>query len=123
MTSADCIRICYAVDLHDNAEIVERYKVLHMPGAPPAEVTASLRAAGITALEIYSLRNRLFMIMEVNSQYDPNGKVQVDAHIPEVQAWNALMETMQQEVPFSSSEAAAGKWRRMQRIYDLSSQP
>jgi L-rhamnose mutarotase len=116
-------RICYAVDLKDDVEVIERYKALHMPGGPPARVTASLRDAGISSLEIYLIGNRLFMIMEVDSHYDADRKSQADAHIPEVQAWNAMMATMQQELPFSSSDAAAGRWRRMQRIYDLSSQP
>ena len=123
MTPGNGNRVCYAVDLEDNLEVIERYKALHMPGAPPIAVTAALRDAGISSLQIYLIGNRLFMIMEVNTNYDANLKSQRDARNPEVQAWNAMMETLQQELPFSTREAAAGKWRRMQRIYDLSSQP
>jgi hypothetical protein len=46
-----------------------------------------------------------------------------DARIADVQGWNALMEALQQELPFSNPDAASGKWRRMERIYSLSAQP
>lgn len=123
MRSVARSRMCYAVDLEDSAEVIERYKALHRPGGPPSAVTQSLRAAGIFSLQIYLIGNRLFMIMEVEPHYDANRKSQADAHIPEVQAWNAMMETMQRALPFAESEVSTGKWRRMQRIYDLSSQP
>jgi len=115
--------MCFAVDLKDDKDIIERYKELHMPGGPPAAVTKSLRNAGIAELEIYLIGNRLFMIMEVGERYSANEKSRVDAHIPKVQTWNALMETLQQELPFSTPDVASGKWRCMERIYSLSAQP
>ncbi|MFL6549283.1 MAG: L-rhamnose mutarotase [Povalibacter sp.] len=116
-------RMCFAVDLRDDKDIIERYKELHMPGGPPAAVTRSLRDAGISELEIYLIANRLFMIMEVDERYSANEKSRVDAHIPEVRTWNALMETLQQELPFSNPDVASGKWRCMERIYSLAAQP
>jgi L-rhamnose mutarotase len=115
--------MCFAVDLRDDADVIQRYKQLHMPGGPPAVVTRSLRNAGICELEIYLIGNRLFMIMEVDERYSADEKSLVDMHIHEVQTWNALMESLQQELPFSNPDAASGKWRCMEQIYSLSAQP
>jgi L-rhamnose mutarotase len=116
-------RMCFAVDLKDDEHTIERYKDLHRPGGPPAAVTKSLRESGISDLEIYLIANRLFMIMEVDERYSAAEKSRVDVQIPEVQVWNTLMESLQQELPFSRSDAASGKWRRMECIYLLSAQP
>jgi L-rhamnose mutarotase len=115
--------MCFAVDLKEDKDTIERYRKLHMPGGPPAAVTRSLRDAGIELLEIYLIGNRLFMIMEVDGHYSADEKARLDARIPEVQTWNALMETLQQELPFANSDAASGKWQRMEHIYSLSAQP
>ena len=76
MSAATLQRRCFALDLKDDAAVIERYKHWHRPGAPPAEVTRSLRAAGIAALDIYLIGNRLFMIMDS----DPHRSVQREVH-------------------------------------------
>ena len=116
-------RECLAVDLKDDPEIIERYRCLHRPGGPPAEVTRSLRAAGIAALDIYLIGNRLFMVIEFGAEYSPDAKAAADAGNPQVRAWNALMDDLQQELPFARTDPASGKWRRLDHIYSLAEQP
>src|SRR3954468_16990943 len=98
-------RECLAVDLKDDPEVIERYKQWHRPGAPPPAVTQSLRAAGIAALDIYLIGNRLFMVIEFTPDYSPAAKAAADAVDPQVRAWNALMDELQQELPFARTDA------------------
>ena len=116
-------RLCFAVDLNNDPKAIESYKLHHRPGGPPAAVTRSLRAAGICELEIHLLGNRLFMIMEVDAEYSPDDEARADVGNADVQAWNVLMESMQQALPFATGDASSGKWCRMKCIYSLSEQP
>jgi L-rhamnose mutarotase len=122
-------RMCFAVDLREDPEAIAAYKRCHVPGGPPAGVTRSLREAGIAVLEIYLIGNRLFMIMEVEPHYCAEAKARADATNPDVQAWNALMDTLQQSLPFvagldnAAGGPSAGKWQPMECIYTLAAQP
>jgi L-rhamnose mutarotase len=116
-------RRCFALDLKDDAAAIESYKHWHRPGGPPAEVTRSLRAAGIVALDIYLIGNRLFMVMESPADSAAGSKSTDDSANPHVQAWEALMGTLQQELPFPRLDSGAGKWQRMEHIYSLAEQP
>ena len=116
-------RQCFTVDLRDNPEAIERYKQFHKPGGPPAAVSNALRECGITVMEIYLVGNRLFMIMEVDERYSPELRARIDATPPEVQAWAALMDTLQVAMPIPPNDSGAGNWRRMDCIYRLADQP
>ena len=116
-------RMCFAVDLRDDPEVIASYKRWHAPGGPPAGVTRSLREAGIAVLEIYLIGNRLFMIMDVEPGYSAAAKARADASNADVQAWNELMDTLQQALPFAKPGVNAGKWQQMECIYTLAAQP
>jgi L-rhamnose mutarotase len=116
-------RRCFALDLKDDATVIEKYRRWHRPGGPPAEVTRSLRGAGIVALDIYLIGNRLFMIMESDPCAVAGASSSDDSDNPHVQAWEALMGELQQELPFPKVGAGAGKWRLLEHIYSLADQP
>ena len=109
-------RHCLALDLKDNPELIEQYKAYHAPGGVWPEITESIRAAGITDMEIYLTGNRLFMIMEVDDTFDPVRKAEMDANNPKVQEWEELMWTFQQALPWAK---AGEKWIPMERIFNL----
>lgn len=111
------------MDLNDHAACIESYRHWHRPGGPPREVTESLRSAGIAGLDIYLIGNRLFMVIDITPEYSAQAKATADANNPQVQAWNALMNELQLELPFAGGEAASGKWRLMEHIYSLAAQP
>jgi L-rhamnose mutarotase len=113
-------RLCFALDLRDEPEAIAAYRVWHAPGGPPAAVNASIRAAGIEALEIYLTGDRLFMIMEVDETFSAQAKAAADAADPEVQAWETLMWSFQKALPWA---APGEKWVACERIYALSEQP
>jgi L-rhamnose mutarotase len=123
MTSSALHRRCFALDLKDDAAAIERYKHWHRPGGPPVEVTRALRAAGIAALDIYLIGNRLFMIMDSEADGASRAKSTDDSDNPHVQAWEKLMGELQQELPFPKRESGAGKWQLLEHIYSLSEQP
>jgi L-rhamnose mutarotase len=113
------IRKCFAVDLHDDPELIARYKAWHEAGAPPAAVTAAIRADGVRELEIWNVGDRMFMIIELGPGFDADAKRRRDAGNPDVQAWDALMRTFQKPLPFAPDRT----WVEMERIYALSEQP
>ena len=116
-------RRCFALDLKDDAAAIESYKHWHRPGGPPPEVTRSLRDAGIAALDIYLIGNRLFMIMDSDPAAPASGQATDDSDNPHVQSWELLMSGLQQELPFPQKESGAGKWQLLEHIYSLAEQP
>lgn len=113
-------RFCFALDLRDDPELIERYKWWHRPGGPPEAVTRSLLAADIRELEIWLCGSRLLMVLEAGPSYDPAVKAARDAQDPDVLAWEQLMWEFQQPLP---GAACGQKWLAAQRIYALSEQP
>ena len=113
-------RHCLATDLKDNPELIEKYKQYHMPGNGFPAVAKSIRDAGIVEMEIYLIANRLFMIMEVDDNFDADKKEKSDANCPEVQKWETLMWQSQQALPWAKE---GDKWLPMEKIFKLTEQP
>lgn len=114
------LRICFALDLKDDATAIAEYKRWHAPGGPPAAVTRSIRDSGIESLQIYLCGNRLFMILEAAPGFSLEAKARYDASDPDVQRWEELMWRFQQPLPWCEP---GQKWVRADKIYDLSEQP
>ncbi|WP_031235482.1 L-rhamnose mutarotase [Asticcacaulis sp. AC402] len=112
-------KLYFALDLKNDPVLIERYKAWHAPGAVPAAINASIRDAGIDALEIFQVGNRLVMVLTPGEGYDPAAKAAADAASADVQAWETLMWQFQQALPFAIE---GEKWLPMQRIYSLSEQ-
>jgi L-rhamnose mutarotase len=108
-------RYCLALDLKNDDKLIAEYEEHHKNVWP--EVIASIKDAGITALEIYRIGNRLFMIMEVNDSFDFNKKQEMDAANNKVQEWEALMWKYQQGLPMAKR---GEKWMMMENIFKLS---
>ena len=110
----------YALDLKDDPALIERYKAWHAPGQVPDAINRSIRDAGIDALEIFLVGNRMVMALRPGPDFDAAKKAAADAASADVQAWEELMWTFQQALPFA---APGEKWLPMQKIYALSAQP
>jgi L-rhamnose mutarotase len=107
-------RYCLALDLKDDAELIEAYEKYHQDVWP--EITSSIKTSGIVALEIFRTGNRLFMIMEVNEDFSFDRKAAADASNPVVQQWETLMWKFQQPLPGAKKDE---KWILMRKIYEL----
>lgn len=115
------VRRCFAVDLVNDPAMIARYRAWHVPGGPPPAVTAAIRADGVTDLQIWTVGDRMMMIMEQDSARatDPAIKAARDAMNPDVAAWDALMRTFQRPLSFAPDKT----WTEMEQIYSLADQP
>ena len=107
------------LDLVDEAEAIARYEAWHAAKAVPPAVVASIRDAGITAMDIYRTGNRLVMVMETDVRFDPARKAADDASNPAVVAWETQMNMVQRPLPWADPSA---KWTVAPRIFSLSEQ-
>lgn len=109
-------RLCYALDLRDDAVAIAEYENWHRPGVVWPEIVASIRAAGIEDMEIFRTGNRLVMVVQVPDGYDAASKQAADAADPRVQAWERLMDRYQQRLPWARP---GEKWVPMRGIFSL----
>lgn len=109
-------RHCFALDLKDQPELIERYKQHHQPGQVWPEILDSIKGSGIENLDIYLTGNRLFMVMEVDHSFNMQAKAKADLANPKVQAWETLMWQFQQKLPWAEE---GQKWIEMEAIFNL----
>jgi len=108
------MRYCLALDLKDNPQLIAAYDEYHQAVWP--EVIESIKLSGIQALEIYRVANRLFMIIEANSDFSFEQKEAMDAKNEIVQQWEQTMWEYQQALPVAKP---GEKWLLMQKICSL----
>ncbi|NCD71711.1 L-rhamnose mutarotase [Mucilaginibacter agri] len=109
-------RYCLALDLIDDAALINQYEHWHAPGNIPPEIKASIKNSGIIGMQIYRTANRLFMIMDTDETFSFERKADMDAGNPYVQEWEKLMWQFQQPLPWA---AAGDKWVLMDQIFQL----
>lgn len=107
-------RYCLALDLKDDPKLIAEYEAYHRNVWP--EILESIHTAGVTALEIYRVGNRMFMIMEVDGSFSFERKSAMDAANPKVQEWEELMWKYQQAIPVAKP---GEKWVLMDKIFTL----
>jgi len=108
-------RYCLALDLKDDPQLIAAYEEYH--ASVWLEIIASIKEAGIKALEIYRVANRLFMIMEADDDFSFEKKAALDATNEIVMQWEKLMWEYQQALPTSKP---GEKWVLMKKIFTLS---
>jgi len=109
-------KYCLTCDLIDDPQLMAEYKVYHQNVWP--EIISSIKDSGITLLDIYSVDNRMFMIIEANADFSFEKKSAMDDANPKVQEWEALMWKFQQAVPWAKP---GEKWVLMEKIFELPS--
>lgn len=107
-------RYCLALDLKNDTELIATYEEYHKAVWP--EILTSIKDAGILAMEIYRIENRLFMIMETEDAFSFESKAESDAANEKVQEWENLMWKYQQALP---SAEKGQKWMLMNQIFQL----
>ncbi|KTT68935.1 L-rhamnose mutarotase [Sphingomonas endophytica] len=107
------------VDIVDEPEATAAYEAFHAAGAVPTPIVASIRAAGIVAMDIYRTGGRLVMVMETDETFDPAAKAAADAASPDVQAWETKMDAFQRRLPWAEPGV---KWVEARRIFSLAEQ-
>jgi L-rhamnose mutarotase len=107
-------RHCLTLDLKNDPELIRQYEKYHKEVWP--EIIKSIRDSGIINMHIYRFETRLFMIMEVDDDFNFQKKQQADLNNVKVQEWEELMLKYQQ--PLQGSEKGE-KWRLMNKIFEL----
>lgn len=104
----------FTLNLKNDPRLIEQY-IRHHQNVWP-EIKESIVSSGITAMEIYHVETRLFMIMEVEERFSLQSKAQSDGSNARVQEWERLMDTYQEPLPFAKPNE---KWVLMEKIFDL----
>jgi L-rhamnose mutarotase len=104
-----------ALDLLDDAEVIERYKEYHRAVLP--EVLDGLKSVGISKMKIFLRGTRLFMYLEAPDDFDLERDFQRYTEAsPHAAEWDALMRGFQVRVP----DAKPGEWwAAMEEVFDL----
>lgn len=108
-------RHCLALDLVDDPALIAEYEKYHTSVWP--EIIKSIKDSGIENMQIYRTGNRLFMIIETNDDFSFSRKAAMDASNSKVQAWEELMWTFQQSLPWAKQ---GEKWVVMDKIFEVS---
>lgn len=108
------------IDLDEEPAAIARYEAWHAAGALPPAIGASIRRAGILAMEIYRTGDRLVMVMETAGGFDSAAKAAADAGDPDVRAWEAQMDSVQRPLAWAKPGA---KWTEATPIFSLAQQP
>ncbi len=107
-------RYCFGLDLKDNEELIREYELYHKAVWP--EIIESIKGSGITAMDIYRLHTRLFMIMETEDSFDFEKKAAADSSNTKVREWEELMWKYQQRLPWAKP---GEKWMLMDKVFSL----
>jgi L-rhamnose mutarotase len=110
-------RYCLTLDLKDDEDAIAEYKRYHRKIWP--EIKQSLLDSGVVGMEIYILRTRMFMIMEVDDAFSMSAKAEADAGNAKVQEWEAVMRRFQQQLPGAHPEQW---WTEMEKMFRLEEQ-
>lgn len=105
-------KYCLACDLKDNESLIRSYDEYHKNVWP--EIKESLQQAGILEMEIYRTGNRLFMIIQVETNFSFERKAALDLANPIVQKWETLMSEFQKQIPWAKPDV---KWLLMDRVF------
>lgn len=107
-------RYALALDLRDDERLIAEYERLHQAVAP--EIQQSIKAAGITRMDIYRFADRMFMIIEATDDFSFEAKAAADAADPKVQEWERLTWKYQKAIPGAKP---GEKWVVMKKIFEL----
>ncbi|UJH90713.1 L-rhamnose mutarotase [Antarcticibacterium sp. 1MA-6-2] len=103
-----------ACDLKDDDELKKEYIEHHKKVWP--EVLKSIRQSGIQNMEIFSVGNRLVMVIETTTDFSFEKKAEMDDKNFRVREWEELMWKYQERIPTSG---AGEKWVLMDKIFSL----
>ena len=107
-------RICLAVDLKNDPNLIAQYKEYHKPDKIWPEIVDGIKKAGILVMDIYHVDDRLFMICEIPPEADLDETFEKMVSFPRQDAWASLMANYQQALPGHRLE-----WVKMERVFTL----
>jgi L-rhamnose mutarotase len=113
-TSHRTRRMCYALDLVNDAALIQEYCRMHTPESVWPAVIDHIRALGVESMEIWHHGDRLFMIVDAADDYPRRDPSRVGQQ--ESDRWEEYMAKFQRTLP---GAAPGEKWLPLRRIFLL----
>jgi L-rhamnose mutarotase len=107
-------RVCLALDLKNDPELIALYKHYHNPEHYWKEIGEGIKKGGIPVMEIYLVDSRMFMICELPMETDFDEAWKAIGQHERQDEWAALMATFQQALPGRKLE-----WVKLEKVYEL----
>ena len=107
-------RVCLALDLKEDPELIEKYIYHHKLENNWPEINDGIRRSGIQLMDIYRVDNRMFMICEIDAGDDFDACWDEIGTYPRQEEWAELMGNFIQALPGHKLE-----WVKMERVYSL----
>lgn len=111
-------RFVLTLKMRPDPDLLEEYLQIHKAVWP--EILESIRAAGVTGMQIFRDGFRMVMIMETTDDFTMERKAAMDRANPVVMRWEAAMAKYQQS---DAGADASAKWLPMDMIFDLQANP
>ena len=103
-----------ALDLKEDQKLIEAYKKHHQNVWK--EILDGIKEVGILDMQIYLISNRMFMIMDVASDFDFDTQMAVLGNLPRQKEWEKFMWDFQQSLPWAKN---GEKWMPMEKVFQL----
>lgn len=107
-------RYCQTLDLYDDPQLIAAYVEEHKHVWE--EIKQGIRQVGILDMQIYILKNHLFMIVDTVDDFDWVKDNERLAKLPRQAEWEAYMSKYQISLP---GQASHEKWKLMEQIFRL----
>jgi L-rhamnose mutarotase len=107
-------RLCFALDLIDDPQLIAAYDKFHQPGGVWAEIIDDIRAEGYQSMQIWRAHDRLLMVAETEENFPLGTRGVAMAEI--FDRWQAAMGKFQRRIPQAQADQ---KWVPMDCIFDL----
>jgi L-rhamnose mutarotase len=107
-------RLCYALDLVNDAALIREYCRMHTPDSVWPAVIDHIRAQGVDNMEIWHQGDRLFMIIDAADDYPRCDALHIGQQ--ENDRWEEYMAKFQRRLP---GAAPGEKWLTLRRIFAL----
>ena len=105
-------RYCQTLTLVDDEQMIAKYIEAHAHVWP--EVIEGQRQGGILDMQIWRKGRNLFMIMDVNDDFDFQRDMSRLATLPRQAEWEAYVSQFQ---GYSANAKSSDKWLLMERIF------
>lgn len=110
--------MAFALDLKDDPDVIEKYDEYHRNVWP--EILRGAAGSGVRSQRIWRAGNRLFMLVEVDDDYDWQREfARYMEETPRAREWDTLMRTFQQPAP---SAGPGDWWTPIPEVYNLNEQ-
>ncbi len=109
---------CFALDLHDNPDLIEEYKRYHRQENIWPEVLECIRAKGVVSQRIYLAGNRMVMILETTDDFDLDAKAAADRPAPKCESGKSSCGSFRSLFLMPAPAKNGCAWRRSSRSHN-----